>query len=214
MDKIREQSGTSKSDRSKTFDAIKKHQEVVSAKIKEITALRAKLPFRSGNDIQARISQLNEQVESGTMKLIDEKKALNEISQLRRSNKTVASIDQLEKEVETEKAKIDALKKVLDDPEVKKTFAKLDELSKEMDKLRDQGQKLHDQRGSLMDKRRELSGQMVCSLSFHRAQCRADWAFDDGRTSFGTESEHQRSSIVPKTMRECFTERLPSIEQG
>ena len=151
----------SQADRGKTLDAIKRHQDSISTKSKEITSIRQKLPYRNASEIQSRITQLDSQIESGKLKLIDEKKALNEISTLRRSSKQVSTLESLEQGIEEEKLKIDELRKVLDDPQVKQTQARWDELKREMDELREQQKKAYDERGGLFDKRNALSAKMV-----------------------------------------------------
>lgn len=148
-------------DRGKTLDAIKRHQDTISTKSTEIASLRSKLPYRNASEIQSRITTLNTQVESGTLKLIDEKKALNEISVLRRSTKQVNTIETLEASIAEEKAKVEELRKVLDDPKNKATQARWDELRSEMDQMREEGKKAYEERGGLFDKRNALQAKMV-----------------------------------------------------
>jgi uncharacterized coiled-coil DUF342 family protein len=110
--------------------------------------------------------------------LIDEKKALNEISALRRSLKSAAQIDTLESDINSEKEKVEALRKVLDDPEVRSTQVRWDELKKELDGMREEGKKAYEERGALFDRRNELQKKMVgfrslfhCSLRSERLIC-------------------------------------------
>jgi uncharacterized coiled-coil DUF342 family protein len=97
------------------------------------------------------------------MKLVDEKKALQEITTLRRSRKTLETSGSAEDAIAADKAKIDELKKQLDDPESRKASDRFDELKKEMDGLRDEGNKAYEERGKLFDERNSLSAQMVGS---------------------------------------------------
>jgi chromosome segregation ATPase len=147
-------------DRSKTLDAIKRHQDSINTKSKEITAIRQKLPYKNSAEIQARIQQLDGQIESGKLKLIDEKKALNEISTLKRSSKQVATLESLETSIAEDKQQIETLRQVLDDPQAKATQARWDALKKEMDQLREEQKKAYDERGGLFDRRNELSRKM------------------------------------------------------
>lgn len=107
------------------------------------------------------ISTLDAQVESGTMKLVDEKKALQEITTLKRARKTLESSSFSEEAIAADKARIDELKKQLDDPEAKKVSARFDELKKEMDGLRSEGDKAYQERNKLFDERTALSKQLV-----------------------------------------------------
>jgi uncharacterized coiled-coil DUF342 family protein len=95
------------------------------------------------------------------MKLVDEKKALQEISNLKRSRKTLEASGSVDDAITADKARIDDLKKLLDDPEAKKVSDRFDELKKEMDGLRDEGNKAYEEKNKLYDQRTELSAQMV-----------------------------------------------------
>ena len=108
---------------------------------------------------------LNAQIESGSMKLVDEKKALAEITTLRRSRKTLEASGSIDDAITADRNRIDELKKQLDDPESKKASEKYDELKKEMDGLREEGNKAYEERGKLFDERNALSAQMVSMKS-------------------------------------------------
>lgn len=69
------------------------------------------------------------------MKLVDEKKALNEISALRKSRKLVESFETQQQAIDADKAKVDEVRKELDDPEQKAASSKFDELRKELDEI-------------------------------------------------------------------------------
>ena len=110
---------------------------------------------------------LDRQIESGSMKLVDEKKALQEISNLRRSRKTLEASGSVDDAIAADRARIDDLRKLLDDPESRKVSDKFDVLKKEMEGLREEGNKAYEERGKLFDERNALSAQMV---SFGRAK--------------------------------------------
>ena len=104
---------------------------------------------------------LDKQIESGSMKLVDEKKALAEITTLRRARKTLESSGSIDDAIAADRAKIDELKKQLDDPEQRKVSDRFDELKKEMDGLREEGNKAYEERNKLFDERNALSAQLV-----------------------------------------------------
>jgi uncharacterized coiled-coil DUF342 family protein len=95
------------------------------------------------------------------MKLVDEKKALAEISNLRRSRKTLESSGSVDDAIAADRARIDELKKLLDDPESRKVSDRFDTLKKEMDGLREEGNKAYEERNKLFDERNALSAQLV-----------------------------------------------------
>jgi uncharacterized coiled-coil DUF342 family protein len=108
-------------------------------------------------------SSLNKQIESGSMKLVDEKKALQEITTLRRSRKQLESSGSADDAIAADKARIDELRKQLDDPEARKVSDRFDELKKEMNGLREEGNKAFEERGKLFDERNALSVKLVCA---------------------------------------------------
>ncbi|OWT39327.1 nuclear segregation protein Bfr1 [Cryptococcus neoformans] len=160
LDSLRSEQAKFKGDRNKLFEEMKRLQEGVQKKIKDVQGQRNKLGFKSVADIDARIESLDKQVESGSMKLVDEKKALQEITTLRRSRKTLEASGSIDESIAADKAKIDELKKQLDDPEAKKVSDRFDELKKEMDGLREEGNKAFEERGKLFDERNKLSAEM------------------------------------------------------
>lgn len=94
------------------------------------------------------------------MKLVDEKKALAEISTLRRSRRQLEATGSADDAIAADRTRIDELRKVLDDPENKKLNDRFAELQKEMDGLRDEGNKAYEQRNQLFDERTALSASL------------------------------------------------------
>ena len=161
LDTLRNSQGQNKASRQKTLDEVKRLQESVQKKIKDAQAGRAKLTYKSVGEIDARIQSLEKQIETGSMKLVDEKKALQEITTLRRSRKTLETSGSVDEAIAADRARIDELKKLLDDPESRKVSERFDELKKEMDGLREEGNKAYEQRNKLFDERNALSAQLV-----------------------------------------------------
>lgn len=99
------------------------------------------------------------------MKLVDEKKALQEVSTLKRARRQLEATGSVDDAISADKAKIDELRKQLDDPEQRKVSDKFDELKREMDGLREEGNKAYEERGKLFDERNALSAQLVSLLT-------------------------------------------------
>lgn len=160
MDTLRGEQGKFKTERGKLFDEMRKLQDSVNTKIKGVQTQRQKTGFKNVAEVDGRVSALNAQVEAGTMKLVDEKKALQEITMLKRARKTMEASGNSDEAIAADKARIEALKKQLDDPEAKKVSERFDELKKEMDTLRAEGDKAYAERNKLFDERTALSKQM------------------------------------------------------
>lgn len=84
---------------------------------------------------------LDRQVESGMMKLVEEKKALNEISTLKKSRKAFDTFTAQQAAIDADKAKIDAIRAGMDNPEAKAISDKFNALRSELDTIN----KAHDQ---------------------------------------------------------------------
>jgi uncharacterized coiled-coil DUF342 family protein len=141
------------------MDKIKRLDEQLKARIAEQKNARSKVAFKSVEDVDREIARLQKEVDTGMMKLVDERKALADISQLHRQKKGFSTFDQAEKGITEVKAQIAELKKTLDDPEQKALSEKYnaiqnelngikaeqDGVYKNLNGLRDQRTKLHDE---------------------------------------------------------------------
>lgn len=92
------------------------------------------------------------------MRLVEEKRALSEISDLRRSRKTFDTFASSQDSIDSDKAKVEELKAKLDNPEYKALQdryqaiqSQLDELNKEMAEVNSSRDKLYDERNALND---------------------------------------------------------------
>lgn len=94
------------------------------------------------------------------MKLVDEKKALNEISNLKKTRKTVESFAAQQEIIDVEKAKIDEIRTGLDSPEAKAINDKFNTIKAELDVIN----KAHDEsskgRDGLYDERNAISAEI------------------------------------------------------
>ena len=118
------------------MDEIKKLDEKVKALINEQKTARSKTPFKSVAEIDSKIKQLEAQVETGTMKMVDERKALTEVSSLHKQKKGFTGLDSAEKEIDETKKKLATLRKELDSPESKALSEQYNKLQAELDVIK------------------------------------------------------------------------------
>lgn len=150
---IRDQQKNSKTGRSGVMDKIKRLDEHLKARINENKSARSKVNFKSADEVQKQIDQLQKQVDSGTMKIVDEKKALADISQLNRQKKGFASFDEAQKGIDELKAQIAELRKGLDDPESKALSERYTQITTELDKIKAEQDDAYKNLNSLRDER-------------------------------------------------------------
>jgi len=108
----------------------------------EIKGQRDKAPFKNVGEIDAQIRKLESQIESGGVKLVEEKRMIQEISNLRRARKTVEGFSAQQDGIEADKKKADELRKQLDELDPKRkaleaSFDSIQEKLNEMDKDKD-----------------------------------------------------------------------------
>lgn len=102
---------------------------------------------------------MEKQVDAGTMKLVDEKKALAEISSLRKQRKGFAGFDEASKGIEDVKSQIGELRKTLDNPEAKALSQKYDEINQELTDIKAEQDKAYNSLNSLRDERSRLNAE-------------------------------------------------------
>lgn len=144
----------------------------------EQKAARSRVPYKSVEEIDREIQRLEKQVDAGTMKLVDEKKALAEISSLRKQRKGFAGFEEAEKGIQDVKAQIAELRKTIDNPEVKALSQKYDEINQEMQSIKAEQDKAYSSLSSLRDERSKLHSEQQEKYStmrdikdkFHKAR--------------------------------------------
>jgi uncharacterized coiled-coil DUF342 family protein len=136
QNEIRKKHQAHKDVRQKGFEGIKRLDDKLKAAIAENKNARAKVPQKSLEDVEREIDRLQRQVDTGTMKLVDEKKALSDISALHRVKKNFALFAQQQKGIDAIKAEIADIKKTNDNPEVRALNNRYDEIQKELDDMR------------------------------------------------------------------------------
>ncbi|GAA5912237.1 hypothetical protein JCM6882_005204 [Rhodosporidiobolus microsporus] len=160
LDALRTEQAARKGGRGKTLDNLKALQDAVGKKIKDLQAAKTKAPFKTVQEVENQIKALERQVESGQMKLVEEKKALAEISSLRKSRKLVESFAAQQDAIDADKAKVDEVRKELDDPEHKALNDKFDALRKELDEINKKMDETSKVRDGLFEERNAVSKQL------------------------------------------------------
>lgn len=122
----------------------------------EQKAARSRVPYKSVEEIDREIQRLEKQVDAGTMKLVDEKKALAETSSLRKQRKGFASFDEAEKGIADVKAQIAELRKGLDNPEATALSQKYDKIAQELASIKSDQDQAYKNLNSLRDERNKL----------------------------------------------------------
>ena len=114
------------------------------------------MSFKNVDELDREIARLEKQVDSGTLRLVDEKKILADISSLRKQRKNFASLDDAQKVINDLKTQIATLKKTLDNPEAKTLSDKYTEIQKELDAIKAEQDSAFKNLNALRDERTKL----------------------------------------------------------
>lgn len=94
------------------------------------------------------------------MKVADEKRALQEISQCKRQRRTLESFQADEDAIDRDRATADELRKQLDDPEAKAVHDRADSIKAQLDQLRKESDEVNASRDILYKQRNELKAEI------------------------------------------------------
>ncbi|KAG0015405.1 hypothetical protein BGZ82_001408 [Podila clonocystis] len=160
---LRDQQNENRKGKQVKVDKLNSLNNNLKKKIADLKVLQDKLPFKTIEAVEAQISKLEKQVEKGSLKLVEEKKILSEISILKKSKKSVDAAQAQQAAIDADKAEIAALRDTIDDPlarelsvEYNKVQAALDEISKAKDEVWKKRNELFDERTQLQ---RELDAE-------------------------------------------------------
>ena len=166
---IRQQQSGFKSSRGSLQEKIASLDAQLKNRINEQKTARARVSFKNVEEVDREIARLEKQVDTGTMKLVDEKKALAEISSLRKQRKGFAGFEESQKGIDDVKAQISELRKQLDNPEAKALSEKFSDITKELDAIKAEQDEAYKGINSLRDERTKLHAEQQEKFSAIRA---------------------------------------------
>jgi uncharacterized coiled-coil DUF342 family protein len=156
---IRSKQAGGKNARTSKLDQIKRLDEQLRSRIAEQKTARGKVAFKSAEDVDREINRLESQVNGGMMKLVDEKKALAEISNLRKQRKNFSQFDDAQKQIDDLRAKIKEIKDSMDDPEAKALSEQYNKIQAELDVIKAEQDEAYKNLSSLRDERTKLQAE-------------------------------------------------------
>ncbi|KAL2754329.1 hypothetical protein ACRALDRAFT_1063198 [Sodiomyces alcalophilus JCM 7366] len=159
LNEIRQKQGAGKNARTGKLDQIKRLDEQLRSRINEQKVARSKAAFKSIDELDRQVDRLEAQVNSGTMKIVDEKKALAEISSLKKQRKNFSHFEEAEKQITDLKAKIKEIKDSMDDPEARAMSEQYTKLQAELDQIKAESDEAYKNLSSLRDERTRLQAE-------------------------------------------------------
>ena len=133
---IRQKQSENKNSKREQQDKFNKNDSEIKKLINDQKETRARLRFKSADDLEAKIASIERQIESGTLKVVEEKKALDEIREVRRQKPKFAELEQLQRQIDEKKSENAELKKTFDNPESRALAQKYEDNQKELDGIK------------------------------------------------------------------------------
>ncbi|KAI9295813.1 hypothetical protein K502DRAFT_290493, partial [Neoconidiobolus thromboides FSU 785] len=156
LSNLRDQQASLKKARQSKQEDINLLQNSIKKKISDLKALQSKNSFRSLAELEEYISKQERKVESGKLKVIEEKKILSEISQLKKSKKSFDIIMDIEDSLEEDRQKLDAIRSGIDEAKSKAINAEYDEIKAKLDELNLSNNEEWTKKSKLFEKRDEI----------------------------------------------------------
>ncbi|KAJ3114787.1 hypothetical protein HDU96_001676 [Phlyctochytrium bullatum] len=174
LDELQKQRTEVNEQRTKILDKVKSIQAGIKKKVKlilslatvilevlifclkndEVKSSKDKLGVKNVEDLEKQIVQLEQQLTDGNLKLIDEKRIVTEISNLKKARKVLDTLGSQSNTVETDKKQLDALRAELDTLGPKK-----DEINKQYDVVKAELREVDDGKRKDMGSLTELINQ-------------------------------------------------------
>lgn len=203
LDSLRSQQAGRKGTRGKVFDEIKALQDDIATKVKALQAAKSKAPFKSQSEVDAQIAQIEAQIESGAMKIVEERKALNEISVLKRSRKSLDGLTAQQTQIDQLRAEVEKLRGSLDDPESQAVSRRYDEIKQELDAMSKEQEKTVGSRSKLLSQRTALSKQLDDLYQLKRDRLTAYHGENDKYYAKMTAERERRQEAQKKERQEA-----------
>ena len=166
---IRQQQQGFKSSRTSQQEKISSLENSLRSKIADSKNSRGKVSFKSAEEIDREISRLEKQVDTGTMKLVDEKKALSEVSSLRKQRKLFAAFDEQQKGIDDLKTQISEMKKEKENPEEKALRERYTAIQQQLDDIKLEHDEAFKSLNSLRDEQTSLHADQQAAYAAIRA---------------------------------------------
>jgi uncharacterized coiled-coil DUF342 family protein len=157
--KLRAQQQGFKASKGSLQEKIRSLDSTIKSRIAEQNAAKSRVPFKNVEEVEREIQRLEGKVEAGTMKLVDEKKALADISSLRKQKKGFAGFDEAQKGIDDLKAQVKELRKGLEDPEGKAVNERYAVISRELDDIKAEQDEAYRNISSLRDERTKIKAE-------------------------------------------------------
>ncbi|KAI9764910.1 MAG: hypothetical protein M1840_007935 [Geoglossum simile] len=177
-------------------EKIRSLDSTIKSRIAEQNAAKSRVPFKNVEEVDREIKRLEGRVDTGTMKLVDEKRALADVSSLRKQRKGFAGFNEAQKGIDDLKAKVKELRKGLEDPEGKGVNERYAMISKELDDIKAEQDEARGNINSLRDERTRIRAECQEKITVIRG------LKDEFYAQKKAYAEHERQAYLARRERQ------------
>ncbi|CAN8103112.1 unnamed protein product [Discula destructiva] len=159
LNEIKQKQGAGKTSRNAAQDNIKRMDDQMREKKKEIKTAQDTIGYKSEAELDDQVKNLDAQLQTGRLTLLEEKKTVEQIGKLKRSRKQFAAIAEKQKIVDDLQTKISEIKGTSKNPEANALSDKYKELQTELDGIKAEQDAAYKELSSLRDERSRLQAQ-------------------------------------------------------
>ncbi|KAF9415761.1 hypothetical protein BGZ94_010399 [Podila epigama] len=209
LNELRDQQSENKKAKQVKIEKLNTLNNNLKKKIADLKALQDKLPFKTLEVVDAQISKLEKQVEKGSLKLVEEKKILAEISVLKKSKKSVELAQAQQIAIDADKAEIAIIKEAIDDPVARELSAEYNKVQAALDEINKTKDEAWKKRNELFDERTRLQREL--DAEFQRKKAVNDEYFAAVREHnkfLQEEQTRRREEIQQRKQQELEEKRL------
>ncbi|KAF9152555.1 hypothetical protein BG015_005076 [Linnemannia schmuckeri] len=160
LGELRDKQAENKKGKQVKIDQLTALNNSLKKKIADLKAIQDKLPFKTQDAVEAQINKLEKQLESGSLKLVEEKRILAEISSLKKAKKSVDAAQAQQVAIDADKAAIAALKETIDDQTAKALSAEYNQIQAQLDEITKSKDEVWKKRNDLFDERTRLQKEL------------------------------------------------------
>ncbi|KAJ7095391.1 hypothetical protein B0H15DRAFT_881437 [Mycena belliarum] len=210
LDTIRGQQSNSKTSRTKVREQLDALQEGIQKKVKDLQAAKSKIPYKTVAEVDAHIKHLERQVESGTMKLVEEKRALQEISAQKRNRRTVESFQAEQETIDKDRNAADELRKQLADPVAQAASDRYEAIKKELDELKKEGDEAYAGRSKLFEERDKIQAELT---TLYNEKRESSQTFRDNNDRYWAKLNEDRAKRAERLRAQRTAEELQKKQE-
>ncbi|KAF9782830.1 hypothetical protein BJ322DRAFT_1110709 [Thelephora terrestris] len=191
LEVLRNQQSDKKFNRGKVIEQLGALQGGIQKQIKDLNASKAKAKLKSVEEVDVHISDLERQVESRKLTLGDEKRAVQEISNLRRLRRIVEGFQSKQAAIDHERKQEAQLQAQLDDPEAKAISERYVKLKAELDEIKRDCDEAFANRSKLFGEKNSLQKEIDALWSLKKE---SQQRFKDANDRYWTEVKEDRAN--------------------